>query len=151
MNTKTIYPYLMHGVWVFDDEQAGLDAEPFVRGATEMLSALAQSKSIATDGTRVLKLTFSAEHFEGADVCLAWFAEDDGGNWYRATLGGVGMSCWLCPVLFKYFTVAPAALFVKCEDADPIKTHTEIPAARFQPGQFEAVIRNEWGPEWGEK
>ena len=41
-----IYPYLQNDVWVFDDAVIGLKAEPFVQGATEMISRLVAVKKL---------------------------------------------------------------------------------------------------------
>ena len=41
-----IEPYWYQGTWVFDDESAGLDKEPFVQGVPEMIDELVK-KTIA--------------------------------------------------------------------------------------------------------
>jgi hypothetical protein len=38
MPVLTIFPYLLGQTWVFDDPRAGLKAEAFVLGMTEMIS-----------------------------------------------------------------------------------------------------------------
>ena len=42
----TIFPYLRHSTWVFDDERAGLKEEAFVSGATEMISRVVEIKHL---------------------------------------------------------------------------------------------------------
>ena len=37
-SVMTIYPYLHKGTWVFDDEDRGLQREPFIAGIDTMLS-----------------------------------------------------------------------------------------------------------------
>lgn len=51
MNTiAVIFPYRYEGLWVFDDEKAGLVQEPFVAGADTLIdSALA---ALGIDGER---------------------------------------------------------------------------------------------------
>lgn len=41
-----IYPYKYEGMWVFDDESAGLDKEPFVEGADELIGRAVEMKGI---------------------------------------------------------------------------------------------------------
>jgi hypothetical protein len=46
MRVLTIYPYLLHETWVFDDARTGLKEEAFVLGMTEMISRLVEAKAI---------------------------------------------------------------------------------------------------------
>jgi len=115
----TIYPYLQDGLWVFDDRETGLKAEPFVEGATEMISALVAAKGIhkAEHG---FTLTFAGEPFDGYDVELKWLRADEvEGNWYEGTVAGEAMQCWLCPALFCYFDTAPERIYVGAEPLPP--------------------------------
>ena len=119
----TIYPYLIGSTWIFDDEQTGLKEEPFVRGMSEMISKVIESKSIP-NAAQGFAMTFSDQPFDGHDVELEWLRADEpespmAGNWYRGQIGGeeevlVG---WLCPALLCYFDAAPKRLFVR---ADPL-------------------------------
>lgn len=67
MRTLVLYPDLHHGCRVFDDERTGLEEEAFVRGASEMISRLVETKGIprATSG---FGMTFAAEPFPGHDA-----------------------------------------------------------------------------------
>ena len=126
--TMTIYPYLLQeNCWVFDDEATGLKQEAFVMGASEMITALLETKNIphAADG---FQMTFSDQPFDGVDVQLELLGKGDHGpmtgNWYRGQINGQEMECWLCPALFCFFDSAPHRLFVKADQLpagiDPI-------------------------------
>ena len=120
----TIYPYLQDDVWVFDDRETGLKAEPFVEGATEMITALVTAKGIP-NAERGFTLTFAGEPFDGHDVELKWIREDEvEGNWYAGDVAGELMECWLCPALFCYFDTAPERIYLSAsplpKGVDPI-------------------------------
>ena len=102
-----IFPYKHHGVWVFDDERAGLTREPFVAGADAILDVLTADLPHADQG---VKLVFSAAPFPGYTARFILERSEYGGNWYRWS--DKGMEGWLCPALFKYFDKAPPELFV---------------------------------------
>lgn len=133
----TIYPYLLNGTcWVFDDPRTGLKEEAFVLGASEMISRVVEVKSIA-NASEGFALTFDATPFDH-DVELAWLPAGeasrqlghaigdlpDVGTWYRASVFGQKMICWLCPALFLYFQEAPKTIYAKAEPlpagVDPI-------------------------------
>jgi S-adenosylmethionine synthetase len=105
-----IRPYWHVGTWVFDDPAVGLVQEPFVTGIPEMIDILVREIPDPRSGFRLL---FCAQVFPGWQQRMVWLREEDGGNWYSAP--ALGMDGWLCPALFKYFTEAPADLFVKAE------------------------------------
>lgn len=105
-----ITPYWYNGTWVFDDEAVGLRQEPFVLYIPEMITELVKGIPNARKG---FKLLFSASPFPQSQIELEWLKEESGGNWYR--LKGKEQEGWLCPSLFKYFTVAPKSIFVKAE------------------------------------
>jgi hypothetical protein len=105
-----IAPYWYAGTWVFDDESAGLKAEPFVMGVPVMIDELVKDIPNAKKGFRLL---FSASAFPGYQTEFEWLREESGGNWYRKK--GQKIEGWLCPALFKYFTVAPKSIFAKAE------------------------------------
>lgn len=129
----SLYPYIkqMAGrlIWVFDDEAAGLKAEAFVMGMSEMLTELVLEKDIP-DAVKGFKISFSNEPFSH-DVQLmwdgkeefTWDAAEDGqdqptsmiGNWYIGKVGGHVMRGWLCPALLLYFKNPPEMLYVKAE------------------------------------
>ncbi|WP_218082713.1 DUF6717 family protein [Anthocerotibacter panamensis] len=105
-----IFPYQYEQTWVFDDAAAGLKREPFVLGIPEMIDLLVEDIPQAEKGFRLL---FSAAPFPGYQVELTCVQEEYGGYWY--TWEGKDMQGWLCPVLFKYFAVAPEKIFGKAE------------------------------------
>lgn len=115
----TIHPYLQNGLWVFDDSRAGLKAEPFVEGATEMVSKLVSAKNIPA-AEKGFALSFADKPFAGHDVELAWIHADEvEGNWYEGMVAGEPMVCWLCPALFCYFETAPKRIYVGAEPLPP--------------------------------
>ena len=105
-----IVPYRYEGMWVFDDPRVGLDKEPFVSGADDMIDALVAEIPNADKGFRML---FSATPFPGNTVKLEWRREECGGNWYFSP--EFEMEGWLCPALFKYFEQAPKEIYIKAE------------------------------------
>ena len=107
-----INPYKDSGLWVFDDERAGLDKEPFVSGADTIIDRAIEAKKIS-DAERGFRLVFSAGEFPGYDLKLTWVRAGDGGNWYWCD--DFGMEGWLCPALFRYFESAPKEIFAKFE------------------------------------
>lgn len=109
-NIMVIQPYWHAGTYVFDDPAVGLVQEPFVSGIPEMIDYLVRDISVAQKGFRLL---FSGQPFPGWQQRLVRVREDVGGNWYSAP--DLGMEGWLCPALFKYFSEAPAELYVKAE------------------------------------
>jgi hypothetical protein len=105
-----IVPYRYEGMWVFDDPRVGLNKEPFVSGADDMIDVLVAAIPNADKGFRML---FSATPFPGHTVKLEWRREEYGGNWYFSP--AFEMEGWLCPALFKYFDKAPKEIYVKAE------------------------------------
>lgn len=128
MNTLTIYPYFLNGLWVFDDEHTGLTQEPFVSSMSEMISRLVEHKGIR-DAAGGFKLHFCDEPLEQFDAELTWLRSENrqvvpgqpggasqaDGNWYRGMVAGQQMEGWLCPALGLYFNAAPRRIFVKAE------------------------------------
>jgi len=110
MNAITVIrPYKHVGLWVFDDERAGLVREPFVGGADVLIDRALEAKGI--NGEDGFRLTFSAGEFPGYDYRFTWVRAGDGGNWYESQ--DFQTEGWLCPALFKYFDRAPEALYAK--------------------------------------
>jgi len=105
-----VAPYWCEGTWVFDDEAAGLDREPFVAGVPEMINDMVYDIPDARSGFR---LTFSATPFPGYQRELIWIREEYEGNWYR--INGQPEEGWLCPALLKYFDSAPEKLYVRAD------------------------------------
>ncbi len=65
-----------------------------------------------TNPAKGFKLKFSGEPFDGHQLEATKLNEESGGNWYEAN----GMKGWLCPALFKYFTIAPDKLYIRVEN-----------------------------------
>jgi hypothetical protein len=107
----SITPYWSDGTWVFDDPAVGLQREPFMAGAPEMINYLVKDMPDAAKGFR---LTFSAKPFPGYQMKLIWVRAEAGGNRYR--VDDPPMEGWLHPVLLRYFKTTPKELFVR---ADP--------------------------------
>ena len=105
-----IAPYRDQGTWVFDDASAGLVKEPFVAGVPEMIDVLVKDIPNADKGFRLL---FSAKPFPGHQKKLRWLRGDSGGNYYA--LDDPPMEGWICPAMFKYYSMAPKNLYVKAE------------------------------------
>jgi len=104
----SIHPYKHKGLWVFDDERVGLDKEPFVSGADEIIDVMVRDIPNAEDGFNIL---FSQEPFPGCNLVLEWNREELTGNWYYSK--ELDMQGWLCPALFLYFDGAPAYLYTQ--------------------------------------
>ena len=111
---SVIAPYKYEGMWVFDDAQAGLIKEPFVEGADTMIDAMIADIPGAEKGFR---LVFSASAFPSYQHKLEWVRPELSGNVYRSA--ELNMEGWLCPALFKYFTEAPAEIYLKVEAKQP--------------------------------
>jgi hypothetical protein len=107
-----IYPYKDSGLWVFDDERAGLVKEPFISGADNLIDLALEARDIR-DAERGFRLVFSSGEFPGYDYMFQWVREGEGGNWYRSK--DFRAEGWLCPALFKYFEAAPKQIFAKFE------------------------------------
>lgn len=106
----TLRPYRYEGLWVFDDAAVGLEREPFVLGIDVMLDRLTAEIPGAESG---FQLIFSPQPFPGFGAKLEWRREEYGGNWYWSPTYGI--EGWLCPALFKYFTVAPKEFSARAE------------------------------------
>jgi hypothetical protein len=105
---NVILPYKWEGMWVFDDARVGLDKEPFVSGADEMIEKLVSNIPDSESGFRLI---FSASPFPGYQLSVQWRREEHGGNWYYSPT--YDMEGWLCPALMKYFEKAPAKIYIQ--------------------------------------
>ena len=105
-----IAPYRYQGTWVFDDSSSRLVREPFVAGVPEMIDVLVKDIPNADKGFRLL---FGATPFPGHQKKLTWLRGDSGGNYYA--LDDPPMEGWICPAMFKYYSTAPANLYVRAE------------------------------------
>jgi len=106
---QVIFPYNVNGVWMFDDASKGLNREPFVSGAPQIIDGLVAGLENARTG---FALYFSEQPFPGHQLKLRWLKEEMGGNWYKTNAGDEG---WLCPALFKYYDDVPSTIYVKAE------------------------------------
>jgi len=107
---SVLTPYKYGGIWVFDDPDVGLEREPFVSGMDVILDRIVMSIPGAEQGFRLL---FSPAPFPGFAAKLEWRRPEFGGQWYWCQQ--FGLEGWLCPALFRYFTVAPPELYVRAE------------------------------------
>lgn len=107
-----IYPYKHEGMWVFDDERAGLEREPFISGADTIIDKAVERKGIR-NANQGFRLIFSSSAFPKCDFKFKWVRESDGGNWYYSE--EFQMEGWLCPALFNYFDIAPEEIYAKFE------------------------------------
>ena len=130
-----IQPYWYQGTWVFDDEAADLDKEPFVQGVPEMIDDLVKDIPNARSG---FVLLFSSQPFAGHQAELTWVREEYGGNWYRAK--DQPAEGWLCPALFRYFDRAPESLYVKAEPGRGRHEPSEIPALQARIEELEQRV-----------
>jgi len=103
-----IHPYRNDGLWVFDDEKAGLIQEPFVSGADIIIGRMVRDIPGAAEGFTLL---FSASPFPGYQIVLEWRRTYMEGNWYYTA--ALNLEGWLCPALFKYFEQAPSKIYAQ--------------------------------------
>lgn len=103
-----IYPFDHHGILVFDDASVGLDKEPFVQGTPEILYSLCDLVGVK-DPHKGFSLKFSEEEFDGFQAVALKVALENGGCTYQF---GDAFG-WLCPMLYKYFVVAPEKIYFK--------------------------------------
>lgn len=100
-----IYPYRnSFRTWVFDDEDTGLVAEPFVLGSSEVIDL------IVGEETNKFTLTFSKEILPGFDAKLVK-QEELGEGWYN--LEDSELINWLCPATLFYFEDYPDNIYIK--------------------------------------
>jgi len=108
-----IYPYKEAGLWVFDDEKAGLYKEPFIEGADRIIDRVLAMKGLKSPEAG-FRLIFSSGEFPRYDIKFDWIREGEGGNWYRSEK--LQMEGWLCPALFEYFGKAPDHIYARFEE-----------------------------------
>ena len=114
---QTISPYRKHGLWAFDDEDKGLEGEPFLYPATQMID-----EHIATRGIkqgRPFRLVFSDGEFPDADR-LELSGRAMGGAWYRHSQ--TGKEAWLCPATLLYFESFPDTIYLNAEELEDEQT-----------------------------
>ena len=108
-----IYPYKQGGLWMIDDEKAGLYKEPLIEGTDNIIDRVIAIKGLKSPETG-FRLMFSSAEFPRYDFKFDWVREGEGGNWYRSE--ELQMDGWLCPALFRYFEKAPKHIFARFED-----------------------------------
>jgi len=113
-----ISPYRVSGQWVFDDSSKNLEKEPLVCGADTLCSKLYGEYGD-------FNAVFSDSVLPAWDFHLKKNVEKDcmSGTWYKLATdlisddnddeGYEGLDVWLCPALFRYYSKAPDALFIK--------------------------------------
>ena len=112
---NVIVPDRGEGMWVCDDARGGLDKEPFVSGADDIIDKLVADLPDAASGFRLI---FSATPFPGSQFHFEWLRSESGGNWY--SIPALGMEGWLCPALFKYFDSAPPQIHVQVRQREAL-------------------------------
>jgi hypothetical protein len=103
-----IHPYKHGGMWVFDDPAVGLQREPFISGADEIIERMVRDVPNAQQG---FTLVFSRQPFPGWQAEYEWLRADMSGNWYKSP--ALGMEGWLCSALLKYFESPPAKIYAQ--------------------------------------
>jgi len=105
-----ISPYWYQGAWVFDDARVGLNHEPFVLGASEVISRAVKEQSLKSP-KKGFNLFFSSNPIPNAHVVVTrdkkWSKVE--GTWYTDDKGA---RLWLCPSLFHYFKSAPLKMWI---------------------------------------
>ena len=111
---NTIYPYRTKGGWAFDDEEVGLQGEPFIAGIPEIIDSIVGEKN-----EFVAHISHSPiPNFTGHLIKLSDDEIEKGGympmtGWYQ--LEGTEMIGWLCPATLKYFPDYPDSIYFKIE------------------------------------
>jgi hypothetical protein len=101
----TIVPlYKKDNAWVFDDNEKGIKAEPFVRGSSEIID---EAASIVLLSGKPTELVFS----DTEELMLEMDLIDIDGDWSKYYSEELDMEGWLCPVLYEYFSYPPEKLY----------------------------------------
>jgi len=105
INKIEIYRYLQ--AWVFDDEEKGLDKEPFVAGIPEILDTI-----LSPAFSRAV-IVFSKDPFpsELTFRTLNLIRKEHRGAWYEYH----SLEGWLCPALYKFFDDPPKTIHFTIE------------------------------------
>ncbi len=126
-NLFKITPRKENEVWLFDDPSVGLQGEPFVSGADDIIEAMADAAG-ATERQKTVGIgvyfsdsPFSIngklatllvrEGFESLPEAVVAGACGEQGAWYQGEVNGMQMRGWLCPATLKYFPVHPPMLY----------------------------------------
>ena len=105
-----LQPYLLNGIWVFDDKAKGITREPFVGQVNRWIDALVKDIPDAANGFNLL---FSAEPFPGYAAEYDYMNLEFGGaNYYHEE---TKTDAWICACLFRYYKEAPAKIYARAE------------------------------------
>lgn len=107
---QTLHLYKQSNVWLFDDEEKEITAEPFVEGSSELISEIQKRAGLSGDRLSIL---FSDTPFVESQHELFWQSSRDNGTWNQYHSKELHMDNWLCPVLLVYFDKVPKRLYVK--------------------------------------
>lgn len=107
---SVIFPFVVNGQWVFDDEAAGLRQEPLILGIDLMIE---KATAAIPDARKGIRLFFSPSPFPGYTMKLQWRRTEFGGHWYWCEQ--YQLEGWLCPALFRYFDQPPKEIYAKPE------------------------------------
>lgn len=103
---NVIFPYRTKGgIWCFDDEEVGLQAEPFVGNCNKMIDMFVNGKKkciIYISETPIKDQTFQLKK-------IVSYSEG------TYNLVGTQEEGWLCPATLKYFKDYPDNIYVKIE------------------------------------
>jgi len=90
-----IHPYIKDGIWMYDDDKMDIKEEPFVLGADDFLTLIAEGKD-------KVSLMFSKKEMPFEDVItLKRLAGYGDGYYYKSSLNSPIL--WLCGVTKLYF------------------------------------------------
>lgn len=131
-----ISPYVHGRMWVFDDEEKGLDKEPFVFGADTLLDKVYEATKDKDGAWDVHSIIFSKHTLpvgdESPHIVIARGSSDptkeEGTHWVvveaSALLGDcLGHKLWLCPALYEYYDTAPEELHIALNRREGYKEH----------------------------
>ena len=96
--------------WVFDDADAGLQAEPFVIGMNEIIDRILGEQGLLESAKQHgFKCEFSSQTIPGESAVLKLQRAEAGGAWYRYK----ELEGWLCPALMIYFQLIPGEIHAR--------------------------------------
>lgn len=111
--------YYKDGLWVFDDDRVGLNAEPFVGGADDFIDYVLRMTGKYEEARRNgFSAVFSNREFMGAMARLDFNRFDYTGSIYRPHgfadfENQFGTSdVWLCPALNLYYQDSPERIYL---------------------------------------
>jgi hypothetical protein len=96
-------------LWVFDDPDRGLQAEPFLEDASAALDKIAEK--IGAVGEMVL--AFSATEIPDATMVIERIGSGDHADLHGVLYLFEKKRVWLCPATTKYFPKPPEKIWLK--------------------------------------